>query len=259
MANATSSTVPGSMTGRGNAQADTVDPYGPWGTGQAVPATQTITAVNFRHVQPFAVQPAGTTGTLSEYADMFIGLTYGSPPVLELAWSSGYNPWGVITPGDAAIFTTIHPDVGGSVVHTVEWLVTFHDTAGHEVNAVQVNGVKNTATGCNLTMRCGTDPGTSYIIFENAAATKVYLAMGPVYSDHIWAYSTMIFQGSSLVVGNAALTTTATDGFLYLPSCAGAPTGAPATQTGTVACVVDTADSKLYAYVGGSWKSVTLA
>ena len=36
MANATGSTVPGSVTGSGNVQADTVDPYGTWGIGKAL-------------------------------------------------------------------------------------------------------------------------------------------------------------------------------------------------------------------------------
>jgi hypothetical protein len=58
---------------------------------------------------------------------------------------------------------------------------------------------------------------------------------------------------SSLIVGTAAIATTATDGFLYLPSCAGAPTGTPTTQAGTVPCVFDTTDGKIYFYVGGAW------
>ena len=56
-----------------------------------------------------------------------------------------------------------------------------------------------------------------------------------------------------LVVGAAALATTATDGFLYVPTCAGTPTGTPTTQTGTAPIVVDTTNNKLYFYSGGSW------
>jgi len=63
---------------------------------------------------------------------------------------------------------------------------------------------------------------------------------------------------SSLIVGSAALTTTATDGFLYLPTCAGVPTGTPTAQTGTSAAVYDTTDNKLYVYNGG-WKSAALS
>ena len=65
------------------------------------------------------------------------------------------------------------------------------------------------------------------------------------------------FTTGSVVTHDAALTTTATDGFLYIPTCAGAPTGVPRTQTGTVALVYDTTNNKLYVY-NGAWKQVTL-
>lgn len=58
---------------------------------------------------------------------------------------------------------------------------------------------------------------------------------------------------------SAAIATNATNGFLYIPSCAGTPTGAPTSYTGRVPLVMDTTNSKLYSYISGSWKSVTLA
>jgi hypothetical protein len=57
-----------------------------------------------------------------------------------------------------------------------------------------------------------------------------------------------------MVVGPAALATSATDGFLYVPTCAGTPTGTPTTQTGTAPIVVDTTNNKLYFYSGGQWR-----
>jgi len=57
-----------------------------------------------------------------------------------------------------------------------------------------------------------------------------------------------------IVVGTAALNTTATDGFLYVPTCAGTPTGTPTTQTGTAPIVVNTTNNKLYFYSGGQWR-----
>lgn len=63
----------------------------------------------------------------------------------------------------------------------------------------------------------------------------------------------------SLIVGvQAALATNATDGFLYVPTSAGAPTGTPTAFTGKVALEYDTTDNKLYVY-NGAWKAVTLA
>jgi hypothetical protein len=57
-----------------------------------------------------------------------------------------------------------------------------------------------------------------------------------------------------MVVGTAALATNATNGFLYVPTCAGTPTGTPTTQTGTAPIVVDTTNNKLYFYSGGQWR-----
>ena len=58
--------------------------------------------------------------------------------------------------------------------------------------------------------------------------------------------------------GGSALATTATRGFIYVPTCAGAPTGTPVTNTGTVAIVFDTTDNRLYVY-NGAWKAVTVS
>ncbi len=55
----------------------------------------------------------------------------------------------------------------------------------------------------------------------------------------------------SVVIGSAALATGATDGFLYIPTCAGTPTGAPTAFTGRVAMIFDTTNSKFYIYNGG--------
>ncbi len=60
--------------------------------------------------------------------------------------------------------------------------------------------------------------------------------------------------GSILAGAPAALATNASDGFLYVPTCAGTPTGAPTAQTGLVPIVVDTTNNKLYFYSGGAWR-----
>ena len=67
------------------------------------------------------------------------------------------------------------------------------------------------------------------------------------------------YNGSVVLGSRVALSTSATDGFTYLPSCSGTPTGVPTSVTGKVATVIDTSGSKFWAYVGGAWKSATLA
>lgn len=58
----------------------------------------------------------------------------------------------------------------------------------------------------------------------------------------------------SVVVGNAAIATNATDGFFYANSGAGTPTGVPTTFTGRVPLYVDTSNSQLWLFLGGAWK-----
>lgn len=65
-------------------------------------------------------------------------------------------------------------------------------------------------------------------------------------------------QGS-VIVGTAALATTATDGFLYIPTCAGTPTGVPTAFTGRVPMIFDTTGVKFWIYTGGAWKGVVVA
>lgn len=57
----------------------------------------------------------------------------------------------------------------------------------------------------------------------------------------------------SVVIGTAALATTATDGFLYIPSSAGQPAGTPTSFTGRVALCYDTTNHQFWIYDGG-WK-----
>jgi hypothetical protein len=54
--------------------------------------------------------------------------------------------------------------------------------------------------------------------------------------------------------GAGAIATNATDGFLYVPTCAVTPTGTPTAVTGLAPIVVDTTNNKLYFYSTGQWR-----
>ena len=60
--------------------------------------------------------------------------------------------------------------------------------------------------------------------------------------------------GNVVAGGSVALATTATNGFLYVPTCAGTPTGTPTAITGMAPIVVNTTNNKLYFYSGGAWR-----
>jgi hypothetical protein len=61
-------------------------------------------------------------------------------------------------------------------------------------------------------------------------------------------------SGNIVAGASAALATNATNGFLYVPTCAGTPTGTPTAITGMAPIVVNTTNNKLYFYSGGSWR-----
>lgn len=58
----------------------------------------------------------------------------------------------------------------------------------------------------------------------------------------------------NIVVGqNTPLPTNATNGFLYIPKCAGTPTGTPTAQAGQCPLVIDSTNSKMYFHNGTAW------
>lgn len=72
--------------------------------------------------------------------------------------------------------------------------------------------------------------------------------------------STLAVSGQVILNNSgSALATNATSGFTFLPSCAGTPTGVPAsTPTGASPFVFDSTNSIFYVYNSG-WKAVTMA
>ena len=65
-----------------------------------------------------------------------------------------------------------------------------------------------------------------------------------------------IDAAGNFVVGAAALVTTATDGFLYIPGGAGAPTGVPTAKAGRYPLYWNTTQKKLHVY-DGAWLGAT--
>ena len=89
---------------------------------------------------------------------------------------------------------------------------------------------------------------------------------GVVFDAPVTSDGTLIFQtvstermritgaGNIVAGASAALATNATNGFLYVPTCAGTPTGTPTAITGMAPIVVNTTNNKLYFYSGGAWR-----
>lgn len=134
---------------------------------------------------------------------------------------------------------------------------------GTNVGAIP-NGTSNVSA---WTAFGGSDPDNTHALSMATSATQTVVNSTKfgtgTQRDLEWqiggATKARINTAGSVILGtSSALNTTATDGFTYIPSCAGAPTGVPTAVTGMVPLVYDTTNNKLYAY-NTAWKSVTLA
>jgi len=99
------------------------------------------------------------------------------------------------------------------------------------------------------------DPVTSVasaLMVASTTAIPVYLVTNNVVRMKADSLGNVIF-------GQGSMATTATDGYLIIPSCAGAPTGVPSafSSGNNVALQWDRTNHKLYAY-DGAWVSVAL-
>jgi len=105
----------------------------------------------------------------------------------------------------------------------------------------------------NTTGRASTDG--SHVAISGADLKVVNLENAPIIFATNGIDRAQITGAGNFVAGaSAALATTATNGFLYVPTCAGTPTGVPTAITGMAPIVVNTTNNKLYFYSGGAWR-----
>jgi hypothetical protein len=260
-------------------------PTGPTGP-QGPPATLTPPVV-LTNTAP-AVVPLAVQGAASQTANLQEWRTSGGIVNASVALTSGGGQVNVHgTNGVVAGYFATDPQGTSSGMDLAFYAqVTFRNlVAGgptgflsRDVNGTPVpwqlqlySGQTFTFLGYNGdgTLKC-TDLGTGLdtVIVNVGNAAKVPLTVKAAASQTAdlqqWQNSAgtnlaRVPAKGGLVIGSAALATNATDGFLYLPACAGTPTGVPTAQAGTVPLVFDTTGNKVWIYTGGAWKGVVVA
>ncbi len=124
--------------------------------------------------------------------------------------------------------------------------------AGAPLTIAGASGVLFSSIGIDL------NNGASTIVCSDTAlslvgTTGLYLSGGSNTAISIDA-------SSNAQIGFAgSVATTATNGFPYIPSAAGLPTGVPTSPWGTssIPLVVDRTNVRLYGYIGGSWQNLS--
>ncbi|HEU5377793.1 MAG TPA: hypothetical protein VFV38_20410, partial [Ktedonobacteraceae bacterium] len=117
-----------------------------------------------------------------------------------------------------------------------------------------VNFQKNGSSKFSITNAGITTSATSLLTPLLDTASAGTLSLGTTTATGInLNQSTTVATGKNLIIGTAALATNATTGFLYLDTSAGAPTGTPLANTGTVATEYDTTNNKLCVF-NSAWK-----
>lgn len=181
------------------------------------------------------------SGSALQFGNAFASL--GSTANGFLAINQQASPFGQYIFGMVGVSTMQlgSPDVNGNAVaQTIQGQsgITGTDRNGGDLTII---AGKQTGAGTpgNLVLQVANQLGTGTT--AGTAATGLTIKFG------------LLNMQPSIILGNQALATTATDGFLYIPTCAGTPTGVPTTATGRIAMIYDTTNHQFWFYDSG-WK-----
>lgn len=146
-------------------------------------------------------------------------------------------------------------------------LITQSPTTSIQFNATGIQWNRGSAAAATVSHSLGASDGVH--VFgggtgtSNGAQLRVYggshASQANVIAFHVGTtVQSFISSAGSHVHGPNGLATTATDGFLYVPTSAGAPTGVPSSFGSRSPIHIDETNGRIYAYYGGAWHFATL-
>ena len=197
-----------------------------------------------------AVAFKATTHTLGDKSGSRTYATVAAGATNETSLKLGFGA----TTGALEIKTNAANQVRMSLNGGSELFGLFGNPAGGTAGAaLSVGTIDNTAVGV-FSVGTSSDSVKGVVIKAKSSQTgNLFEVQDSANTPRIKITKATASVAPSLVIGSAALATSATDGFVYLPTCAGTPTGVPTANTGTCAMVYDTTNNKIAVY-NGAWK-----
>jgi hypothetical protein len=143
--------------------------------------------------------------------------------------------------------------------------LTFYTGAAERmrIDATGNVGIGVTPTLGKVHISSSGNPGDVQLALTRTAAGTYGLSVGGsselnfVSGGYAGTVRMTLDANGNLIMGTAALATSATNGFLYMAGGAGAPTGAPTANTGRYPFYYDSTNNKIWVY-NGSWRGVVV-
>lgn len=147
--------------------------------------------------------------------------------------------------------TTAELDIGGSATHYF-----FKGAGGGATGGGLGIGTSDNSAALNIDMTSNLTGSLGLRIKQKASSSVNIVDL----QNSSAVSKFQITSAFNVVIGSAAIATTATDGFLYIPTMAGTPTGNSTDYPGMLPIVYDTSANKLWINTTGTtWLGVVLA
>lgn len=157
---------------------------------------------------------------------------------------------------DSASNTIILPfsDLDSSISNVTFTQSTNNTTFNHTTGLWALSWSGNTTTNNAMALSHSNTTATGNLL---SLSTSGSVNVKPLIISPRGNQSFLADHLGNIVIAGAALATSATDGFLYITTTAGTPTGTPTSYTGRAPINYDSTNNKLYVNEAGTWVDVT--